>query len=87
MAWMRSWSHPNAIHGIEWDNDETMRLKRCVVKAYVWNARTKTFDLSPALANRAKASLRGVAKEIARAALSLVTNGKSSFRGSMSDNA
>jgi hypothetical protein len=49
----------NAIHGIEWDNDETMRLKRCVVKAYVWNARAKTFDLSPALSRRAKVSYCG----------------------------
>jgi hypothetical protein len=46
----------NAIQGIEWDNDETMRLKRCVVKAYVWNAIVKTFDLSPTLSKRANAS-------------------------------
>ena len=46
----------NAIYGIEWDNDETMLLKRCVVKAYVWNARSKTFDLNPALSKHTKAS-------------------------------
>jgi hypothetical protein len=46
----------NAIYGIEWDNDETMRLKRCVVKAYVWKNRAKTFDFDPVLSNRAQAS-------------------------------
>src|SRR2546425_8423496 len=46
----------NAIYGIEWDNDETMRLKKCVVKAYLWNNRAKTFDLDPVLSNRAQVS-------------------------------
>lgn len=45
-----------AIYGIEWDNDETMRLKRCVVKAYVWNDTAKTFDLNSTLTRRAKVS-------------------------------
>ena len=46
----------NAIYGIEWDNDEAMRLKRCAVTAYVWNSRDKTFDLNSTLSRRAKVS-------------------------------
>jgi hypothetical protein len=46
----------SAIYGIEWDNDAGMHLKRCAVTAYVWNAKVRTFDLSPALSKQAKAS-------------------------------
>jgi len=44
----------NAIYGIEWDNDETMHLKRCAVTAYVWNAKEKTFDLNSSASKQAK---------------------------------
>jgi hypothetical protein len=46
----------SAIYGVEWDNDETMRLKRCAVAAYVWNSREKTFDFNPTLSKRARVS-------------------------------
>ena len=49
-------SGENAIYGIEWDNDETMQLKRCVINAYVWNGKAKTFDLNPTLSKRATVS-------------------------------
>jgi hypothetical protein len=46
----------NATYGIEWDNDETMHLKRCAVRAYVWNSGEKTFDLNPTVSTRARVS-------------------------------
>jgi hypothetical protein len=46
----------SALYGIEWDNDAEMHLKRCAVTAYFWNAREKTFDLSPSLSKQARAS-------------------------------
>lgn len=46
----------NAIYGIEWDNDESMHLKRCAVTAYVWNPKEQTFDLSSNLSKEATAS-------------------------------
>lgn len=46
----------NAIYGIQWDNDESMHLKRCAVTAYVWNAKGKTFDLNPDLSKEAQSS-------------------------------
>lgn len=46
----------SAVYGVQWDNDETLRLKRCIVDAYVWNAKTKTFDWDKKLSRQAKRS-------------------------------
>jgi hypothetical protein len=51
----------NAVYDIHWDNDGLdnkgiMKLEKCIVDAYVWKAKSKTFDWDAGLTKRATRS-------------------------------